>query len=209
MLVKFVLLLSCYNQLLGSAVSELTPTVFPANILSQCGQHNPLDNDEQLLDSLQQVKQRIEAQSRNSSCQEIHNLFPSAPSGYYEITSTNCSIVQVYCDMEGTNCGGQGGWTRVVYVQAGPTSCPMGLNNFDSYCAGMSNLGQSWAECNGTLFSAPVAYSRVCGRARGYQIGRTNAFYSYNMNNSVTINDAYLSGLSITYGSAPRKHVWS
>ena len=24
--------------------------------------------------------------------------------------------MQVYCDMEGTNCGGEGGWTSVEYV---------------------------------------------------------------------------------------------
>ena len=163
MLVKFVLLLSCYNQLLGSAVSELTPTVFPANILSQCGQHNPLDNDEQLLDSLQQVKQRIEAQSRNSSCQEIHNLFPSAPSGYYEITSTNCSIVQVYCDMEGTNCGGQGGWTRVVYVQAGPTSCPMGflLCWYEQFGTVMGRMQRNTFLCTSRILSCVWSGTRI------------------------------------------------
>ena len=53
----------------------------------------------------------------------------SAPSGYYSITTANGSAVQVYCDMEETHCGGEGGWTRVNYInktQAGAI-CPLGL----------------------------------------------------------------------------------
>ena len=59
MLVKCVLLLFCYHQLLGGAVSEFTPTAFPAKISSQCGQYDTLNSDEQLLESLQQVKQQL------------------------------------------------------------------------------------------------------------------------------------------------------
>ena len=53
---------------------------------------------------------------KNRSCQEILYCFPSASSGYYQITAPNGSLVKVYCDMEGINCGGEGGWTRVAYV---------------------------------------------------------------------------------------------
>ena len=37
--------------------------------------------------------------------------------------------MQVYCDMEGANCGGEGGWTRVAFInmtKPGAT-CPQGL----------------------------------------------------------------------------------
>ena len=81
----------------------------------------------QLVAALKQVEQLIGPPgcnpSRNIPC------FPSAPSGYYQTQTVNNSYVQVYCDMEGTNFGGEGGWTRVAYVnmtQAGAT-CPHGL----------------------------------------------------------------------------------
>ena len=127
MLVKCVLLLLYCHLLLGGAVSEFTSTVYPAKIVSssQCGHHNPL-HDEQLRQALKQIKQ---SPPLHSSCKSILDDYPSAPSGYYNINSTNGSAVQVYCDMEGTHCGGEGGWTRVAYVnmtQAGAT-CPQGL----------------------------------------------------------------------------------
>ena len=187
-------------------MSEFTPTVYPAKISSQCGQ--PLNDDEQLLESLQQIKLRIPSQAYSCKC--IYNADPSSSSGYYNITIANGSVVQVYCDMEGTNCGGEGGWTRVAYInmtQAGAT-CPVGLNqwNFDSksYCG---NTGPSG--CIGTMFPTLVEYSRVCGRVRGYQYRATVAFYSYNNDTSLTIDDNYVDGVSITYGSAPRNHLWT
>ena len=78
---------------------------------------------------LRQIKQQLLV--RNASCISILNGNPSAPSGYYHITTTNGSCVEVYCDMEGTNCGGEGGWTRVAYVnmtQPGAT-CPQELEH--------------------------------------------------------------------------------
>ena len=210
MLFKCVLLLFCYDQLLGGAVSEFTLTVYPAKISSQCGQ--PLNDDEQLLESLQQVEQQLPNQlfANYSSCKSIYNADPSSLSGYYNITIANGSVVQVYCDMEGTNCGGEGGWTRVAYInmtQAGVT-CPVRLNqrsvNSKSYCG---NTGLS--ECIGTMFPTLVEYSRVCGRVRGYQYGVPAAFFIYNFNTNLTIDDNYVDGVSITYGSAPRKHLWT
>ena len=206
MLLKCVLLVFCYHQLLGGAVSEFTPTVYPAKISSQCGQ--PLNDDEQLLESLQQVEQQLPNQlfANYSSCKSIYEADPSSLSGYYSIV--NCSLV--YCDMEGANCGGEGGWTRVTYInmtQAGAT-CPVGLNqrsfNNKSYCG---NTGPSG--CNGTMFPTLVEYSRVCGRVRGYQYSTPLAFLSYHVNTSLTIDDNYVDGVSITYGSAPRKHLWT
>ena len=50
------------------------------------------------------------------SCSEVLESFPNATSGYYNITHSNGSIVSVYCDMEGSNCDGNGGWMRVGYI---------------------------------------------------------------------------------------------
>ena len=210
MLLKCVLLVFCYHQLLGGAVSEFTPTVYLAKISTQCGQ--PLNDDEQLLESLQQVEQQLPNQlfAHYSSCKCIYNADPSSSSGYYNITIANGSVVQVYCDMEGTNCGGEGGWTRVTYINMTQDGaiCPVGLNqrsfNNKSYCGNGGSLG-----CNGAMFPTLVEYSRVCGQVRGYQYGTPLAFYSYHVNTNLTIDDNYVDGVSITYGSAPRKHLWT
>ena len=54
------------------------------------------------------------------SCQELYNILPnsSAKSGYYWVTASDGSIVQVYCDMTGT-CGNiTGGLTRIVSLNS-------------------------------------------------------------------------------------------
>ena len=204
-LIKCVLLVFCYHQLICGAVSAFTPTVYTTSS-QQCGHYDPMQ-DEELLESLQQIKKQLHP---HSSCESIYNADPSSSSGYYNIAIANGSVVQVYCDMEGTNCGGEGGWTRVAYInmtQAGAT-CPVGLNqrslNNKSYCGNTGPPG-----CIGTMFPTLVEYFRVCGRVHGYQYGSPVAFYSYNVNTNLTIDDNYVDGVSITYGSAPRKHLWT
>ena len=161
MVTKRILLLLCYHQLLSGAVSKFTPTVYPAKILSSwCGQYNPYH--EQLREVLRQIEQNIPKNSTPGTCKCIlDNNYPSAPSGYYNITTTNGSTVLVYCDMEGTNCGGEGGWMRVAYVnmtQPGAT-CPQGLTqtsyNNKSLCG---NFGYG---CNSTVFSTLVECGQV------------------------------------------------
>ena len=53
----------------------------------------------------------------------------------------------------------------------------------------------------------------MCGRARGYQKGATLALYLAYIGPSgtrmTTIDESHVGGLSITYGSNPRKHIWS
>ena len=49
---------------------------------------------------------------------------------YYQYGST----VQVYCDMKGNNCGGEGGWMRVAYgnMTEPGAKCPQGLERSNS-----------------------------------------------------------------------------
>ena len=49
----------------------------------------------------------------------------------------------------------------------------------------------------------------VCGRARGYQKGETLAIYGSHRTFSRTIDEDYVDGLSITYSSNPRQHIWT
>ena len=194
----------------SSVVNGFTQATGSAMITSQCGvqQDGP-----HLVAALRQVEQQIGPSGcnppRNKSCLEILQCFPSAPSGYYQIQTANNSYVQVYCDMEGTNCGGERGWTRVAYVnmtQVGAT-CPQGLTQ--RTVSGLTLCGRNSSGCDGTMFSTlGLNYSRVCGQIRGYQQGSTDAFYNA-LNSGFTVGNTFLDGVSITYGNSPRIHLWA
>ena len=217
MLVKksALLLLCCHLMLhVGGAVCDFSPIVYQAQSMSsaECaGQHNPF-HEEKLIKILHQVEQHIRDQSTTSnysSCKSILDDNPSASSGYYNITTTNGSAVQVYCDMEGTHCGGEGGWTRVTYVnmtQPGAT-CPQGLEqmsfNGSPYCGRFS----SGSGCVSALLNTTISYQQVCGRVAGYQKEAPDAFQYY-ITHNVDINQPYFDGLAIMHGS-PRNHIWT
>ena len=117
--------------------------------------------------------------------------------------------MQVYCDMEGINCDGEGGWTRVAYLNMTEpnATCPTGLilqeyDNIDHPLCGRNDR----AGCNSAIFSSTgLMYSKVCGQVRGYQYLFTNAFHLIR----VGIDSYYGEGVSITYGTNPRKHIWT
>ena len=203
-----------YLLLAGGAVSGFTPVTYPATVSSECGQYDLLQ-DQQLIETLGHAQQQLGPPGcnppKNKSCQEILYCFPSAPSGYYQIRVPNGSLVQFYCDMEGTNCGGEGGWTRVAYVnmsQSGAT-CPQGLTQ--TTISRLTLCGRNGpAGCQSTVFSTlGLNYSQVCGQLRGYQRGTPDCFRPYYDNPSQTIDSVYVDGVSITYSSAPRKHIWT
>ena len=111
--------------------------------------------------------------------------------------------------MEGINCDGEGGWTRVAYLNMTEpnATCPTGLilqeyDNIDHPLCGRHDR----AGCNSTIFSSTgLMYSKVCGQVRGYQYYALHAFRSL----GVGIDSYYVDGVSITYGTNPRKHIWT
>ncbi len=141
------------------------------------------------------------------SCKELHEGYPDAPSGYYWIGQSG-SPVSVYCDMTGT-CGDlTGGWMRVANIDMTNTSqqCPSGFKQTSSPKR-VCTLGSSFS----TSFSVhQVEYSRVCGRVVGYQYRRPIAFhYTQYINYNNIDNFNYVSGVSLTHGQNPRKHIWT
>ena len=143
------------------------------------------------------------------SCQYIAETYPSAPSGYYWVRDSNGSAVNVYCDMARHCCGSTGGWMRVAYLDMTDTSqqCPEGftLINEPKRTCELIDSG-----CTPIFYpSRNIQYSKVCGRVRAYQRGATFAFYSYYHGYGTTIDDNYVSGMSITHGESPRKHIWT
>ena len=146
-----------------------------------------------------------------SFCADIYKTNPDVKSGYYNIILTNGSIVTLYCDMEGINCDEEGGWTRVAYFNmAEPgTTCPSGLRQTGNININHDVCGRPYpssGHCYSTFFSTySINYTKVCGQVRGYQYISPNAF-------NTSINDIesyYVDGVSITYGSNPRQHIWT
>ena len=107
-------------------------------------------------------------------------------------------------------CGGTGGWRRVVYLDMtnSNTTCPSGwqLTGYSKRTCGRVSASNT---CDSTTF--PVTggeYSRICGKITAYQYASTDAFESYNIGRQVTIDTAYVDGVSVTHGT-PRNHIWT
>ena len=141
-----------------------------------------------------------------SSCQYIAETHPSAPSGYYWVRSSNGSAVNVYCDMARHCCGSTRGWMRVAYLDMTDANqqCPEG---FRLRSEPKRTCEVIYHRCTSIFYpSRDIQYSKVCGRVKAYQYSLTIGFYR---GYGTTIDDNYVSGMSITYGESPRKHIWT
>ena len=152
-----------------------------------------------------------------SSCEDIYNNYPKTfnKSGYYHINESHwiyCNMTAIVAndDFISTCAGVGGGWRRIanINISAGD-DCPgewrKATQSGVSFCRVASDSSYT---CSSASFSTNgISYQRVCGRARGYQKGDTGAFYGVYY--SRTIDQAYVSGLSITYSSNPRQHIWT
>jgi len=110
-----------------------------------------------------------------------------------------------------STCAGVGrGWRRIVNINiSAGDDCPSGwrrdIYSGVSFCRVVSDAN---FVCSSTTFSTNgTSYQKVCGRARGYQRGFTDAFYGYNRAGQ-TIDGYYAEGISITHG-IPRQHIWT
>ena len=108
---------------------------------------------------------------------------------------------------------GSGQWKRIAYFDMSDPSqeCPRGWRGYTSpvRCCGRPVADRSgcpsvFYETNG------YQYSKVCGRATGYQQGSPDGFASIvNAEPATeTVNGIYVDGVSVTYGN-PRTHIWT
>ena len=124
------------------------------------------------------------------------------------------TTASVYCNMEG--CDGEGGWTRVAYLNMSDPSqqCPTDFRLYD--VNGVRACGRQTSSvggCNSITFSTNgISYSQVCGRVTGYQYGSTDAIspdHGTGIIGHSDINADYVDGVSITRGPPPRRHIWT
>ena len=139
-----------------------------------------------------------------SSCKEVADTKLSVSrSGYHWLARDK---FQAYCSHSIPPSESRG-WMRVANISASQ-GCPSGL---EPVTAGGRKLCRRTVDtgCSSVTFNTHgVSYSKVCGRAYGYNKGTPDAFYRYNYCPSCTIDKPYVDGLSITHGS-PRQHIWS
>ena len=109
--------------------------------------------------------------------------------------------------MNGINCDGEGGWTRVGYLnmsQSGAT-CPTGLTqrNFTNISHPLcGRVASPTFYCASTNFSSNgLTYNKVCGQVRGYQLGSASAFRFFPF--------FRISGAFIFHGSTVNNHIWA
>jgi len=206
--------------------SNLPPLILPGRVNNTTGQscppeevrergRNKIDENIQYLLRTVVVPSLCQLFSTQSSPALSCSALPtSCPSGFYWIRSSNGSAVQLYCDMDRVcGCNGTGGgWTRVTFLNT---------TNPDQQCPGDWILETRSREprrqceihrtgCSSATFNTfGISYSRVCGRVKGYQDGRTTAFFGSGTPNS-SIDSYYLDGVSLTHGPpGARHHIWS
>ena len=134
-------------------------------------------------------------------------------SGYYWIKTARKSAKpakRVYCRKDHYYCG-EGVWMRVALIDTNKKffTCPGGTEpmvvNKRQYCRSPTAGG-----CASIHFdSMGHTYSEVCGVVRGYQYYTADAF-GYQLSRQLSsVDQNYLDGFSFTYGSRPRKHLFS
>ena len=193
--------------------TKFSPPHKHSEISDEC--HNNVNPNSELLGQLEEISQFIGIfNSAFSNCYHVFKDNSSAPSGYYMIRAANGSLISVYCDMEGSNCDGKGGWMRAGYLNMSEpnATCPHGLNSYFfpniSYPL-CDRPHPSKGGCNSTIFSTfGLNYSQVCGQIRGYHRGNVDGIYD-NINGFPSLEGAYVDGVSITHGNNPRHHIWT
>ena len=147
-----------------------------------------------------------------TSCKDILDKTPGAPSGLYWIRGTDNAAKHMYCDMERICKNVTGGWMRVASIDMtnASSTCPSGLRTLNSprrLCA----MNTESRGCSSAVLPVQgVQYSRVCGKIIGYQDKTPDAFYqSPNDQINMTIDSDYVDGISLTHGTSPRIHIWT
>ena len=104
---------------------------------------------------------------------------------------------------------GDGLWYRVAYLNMSDSTqqCPPNWREISTRfraCARPIDVN-----CSGEYFSTgSLQYSKVCGRAIGYQVGTADGFGYRRSSITYTIDDPYVDGVSVTHGT-PRSHIWT
>lgn len=212
------------RSLLTEAVTNLTRTFRDMLSTLNTTPSTPTTPSSPSLPPLPPLPPGLSPSNPARSCVEVLQSLPTAPSGHYWLNARGGGAsVSAYCHMT-RRCGNlTGGWMRVAHINMSDPShhCPGNFVEVDMVSSSPPGGGRSRPLCvpnsaDSGCFSHtfPVVggasgYSKVCGRVLAYQDKTPNGFFPFHINPSLTIDDLYLDGVSLTHGSSPRRHVWS
>ena len=110
-------------------------------------------------------------------------------------------------------CGGLGQWTRIAYLNMSDQTqqCPTAWNLISTPVRTCGRSSTASASCDSAVFpSSGRSYQQVCGRIIAYQIGDPGAFVGAVRDGRNSIEQQYITGLSLTHGAVgARQHIWS
>ena len=87
------------------------------------------------------------------------------------------------------------------------SQCPSGLRERVHPGHRLCGMNVS-TDCSQEFFKTNVLqYDQVCGKIIAYQVGSIDAFST--PPNKQGIDQGYVDGISLTYSSNPRKHIWT
>ena len=144
------------------------------------------------------------------SCQQLASAFMD--SGDYWLRSGNGSAVRMFCDMS-SSFGEHGGYMLVADMDMSRQAdgCPATLQTRTDICGKrLCGRGDALPGCSVvTYHTYGIPYQRVCGRVLAYQVGSPNGFFAYHLDGSLSLSEAYVDGVSLSWGSSPKNHIWT
>ena len=144
------------------------------------------------------------------SCHAINMFQPSSTSGYYWVRSSSGSSVRVYCDMT-TSCGNvTGGLTRVAILN-NENRHQLCIDNFMTTNGNTRCIRSTpMAGCSSIVFPVMnIPYSHICGTVQAFWFGTPEGFTGNQRSSNTTIDGNYVDGISLTYGTSSRTHIWT
>ena len=198
-----------------TTLMQLAPRYLPSEGKGVCpsedsrqAQRSNIDKD--VADLLQQYiydcDMGLTSDTAVSSCADIP---ARCESGMRYVTTNDGKTESVYCE---TNPPfNNQTWMRLATLNMTDSSqsCPAHWTEYNDdehkirACGRNHNLEQQVAQAS--FPTNGISYSKVCGRITAYQLGATEAFTT---NQTATLMDPYVDGVSITYGGNS-EHIWT
>ncbi len=96
----------------------------------------------------------------------------------------------------------------MVHMSKDDTTCPNMLTERAHPGKRLYGIGIDDA-CSEVFFNTDVRFDQVCGKIIAFQFGTPDSFGQHPVQAGRTIDENYVDGISLTYSSNPRKHIWS
>ena len=202
----------------STPTSEPSTTSVPSNEPSTVGSGTPPSQPSKFDNTSRGNCPGLTPYNPATSCRDVVLCNRFLPSGYYWIRRYHPFDqlqlpVRAYCYMKEDKCG-IAGVMRVGFlnITSTTTRCPDPLMLYNA--SGKKVCGPHTpdrARCDPVIFHTnQVPYNFVCGKAVGYAYYQPFAFHYTTTTGFRTIDEPYLSGLSITNRMrGKRQHIWS